>query len=49
MAERDGIAEAQVELSHKKSTEYLIAQHREIVEDLRRDNAMLREENEMLK
>ena len=49
VAEKEGFAEAQINLSHYKTTEYLISQHNAVVDDMRRDNAMLRQENEMLK
>lgn len=46
---REHLTEAYVALSHDRTTEYLITQHRSVVEDLRRDNAALREENAILK
>lgn len=38
-----------VEIAHETTVTYLLAQHKEVVQDLRRDNAMLREENDQLK
>jgi len=42
---REGLTEQKVRDSHERTTEYLITQHREVVENLRKDNAALREEN----
>ena len=43
------LTEGQVEAKRAATAGYLIAQHREVVEDLRRDNGMLREENRQLR
>jgi hypothetical protein len=42
---REGLTEHKVAYSHDRTTEYLITQHREVVDNLRKDNAALREEN----
>jgi hypothetical protein len=42
---REGLTEQKVAYSHDRTTEYLITQHREVVDNLRKDNAALREEN----
>ena len=46
---REHLTYQEVTVSHDKTCEYLIGQHREVVEDLRRDNKLLREENALLR
>jgi anti-sigma28 factor (negative regulator of flagellin synthesis) len=46
---REKLNSGHVEESHQSTTEYLIIQHKELVDDLRRDIQMLREENTLLK
>ena len=46
---REHLTYQEVTTSHEKTCEYLVAQHREVVDDLRRDNKMLREENTLLR
>ena len=49
IVQQHGLTVTRVEQSHDATTQYLIAQHKVVVDDLRRDNELLRQENEMLK
>ena len=46
---REHLTYQEITITHDKTCEYLIAQHREVVDELRRDNKLLREENSMLR
>lgn len=43
------LVQSQIELAHEASTTKLVAQYKRVMEDLKRDNQILRDENETLK
>jgi hypothetical protein len=47
--QRHQLTSLKVDGAHQATTEYLVTQHRELIDDLKADNARLRAENAMLK
>jgi len=45
---REQLTFQEITITHDKTCEYIVAQHREVVDELRRDNKLLREENATL-
>jgi hypothetical protein len=47
--DESALVESQIELAHETSTTKLVNQYKRVMEDLKRDNQILRTENETLK
>lgn len=47
--DESALVESQIELAHETSTTKVVNQYKRVMEDLKRDNQILRTENETLK